>query len=229
MGEKLGGYIDLEGNIVRDGDEVVWKGKVYEVIYVSWMYVNLQGHGNLHLPFKVGTPKKLHPNREATMESGTLKELNVKPGDVVKYYGEKEYTVAEGNKLIHPGGNIQPYDGWDTVGYFSIVSRAAPEPKLWKDMSPEEKGALLLAEYEGKTIEFWNGPLGWVEASPLWDSYRAYRVKPEPVVETVALYNDPNGGWSFYEDSGTYKRSYSITFDLVDGKPDCNSIKMEEI
>lgn len=59
--------------------------------------------------------------------------------------------------------------------------------KLWKDMTPEEKGALLLAYHEGKVIEhtIWSSK-EWFEAkkgvhSPLsWHDDLAYRVKPEP-------------------------------------------------
>ena len=59
--------------------------------------------------------------------------------------------------------------------------------KLWKDMTPEEKGALLLAYHEGKVIEhtLWSGN-GWFEIRKDyegrvgWYDDLAYRVKPEP-------------------------------------------------
>lgn len=63
--------------------------------------------------------------------------------------------------------------------------------KLWKDMTPEEKGALLLAYHEGKVIEWCYGfcepstfrvdgssAKGGME--PCWDPKCYYRVKPEP-------------------------------------------------
>jgi hypothetical protein len=40
------------------------------------------------------------------------------------------------------------------VPHWRIVSRAPAAPKLWRDMTPEEKGALLLAAHEGKVIEY---------------------------------------------------------------------------
>lgn len=59
--------------------------------------------------------------------------------------------------------------------------------KLWKDMTPEEKGALLLAYHEGKTIEWkWKGRVEWEEdvkggrAGLSWEGECYYRVKPEP-------------------------------------------------
>ena len=61
--------------------------------------------------------------------------------------------------------------------------------KLWKDMTSEEKGALLLAYHEGKVIE-WGYGYGkdfHVAGSsaeeglyPEWTDYCSYRVKPEP-------------------------------------------------
>ena len=97
-------------------------------------------------------------------------------------------------------------------------------------MTPEEKGALLLARHEGKVIEgFWDGC--WEECDEVhkfaFARFVAYRVKPEPVVETVVIYTgNVNGEWAPYEDLDDTHR---ITFDLIDGKPDCNSIKMKEI
>jgi hypothetical protein len=61
------------------------------------------------------------------------------------------------------------------------------EPKLWKDMTREEKGALLLAEHEGKVIEAFgvSYPDVWYETDPCWDDECPYRIKPEPKRETV--------------------------------------------
>lgn len=61
--------------------------------------------------------------------------------------------------------------------------------RLWKDMTPEEKGALLLAYHEGKVIEFSfpEDGLGWWSTSKddgggvlSWHSNGCYRVKPQP-------------------------------------------------
>lgn len=56
-------------------------------------------------------------------------------------------------------------------------------PKLWRDMTDAEKGALLLAHHEGKEIEYTDLPanLKWYKCSnPLWLDTVAYRIKPEP-------------------------------------------------
>ena len=57
------------------------------------------------------------------------------------------------------------------------------EPKLWRDMAPEEKGALLLAEHEGEFIEAFGVemPDEWRrDGYPSWADDVAYRVKPDP-------------------------------------------------
>lgn len=52
-------------------------------------------------------------------------------------------------------------------------------------------------------------------------------VKPEPVRETVKLFSHSVSlVWSSERDEFDTHR---ITFDLIDGKPDCDSIKMGEI
>jgi hypothetical protein len=60
------------------------------------------------------------------------------------------------------------------------------QPKLWKDMTDAEKGALLLAVHEGAEID-WNCQVarggGWAG----WATPYAYRVKPKaPKVETFS-------------------------------------------
>jgi hypothetical protein len=107
--------------------------------------------------------------------------------------------------------------------------------KTWKDMSPEEKGALLLAHHEGKVIE-WK-PLEnklwhvFRQRGPLhWDDCYCYRVKPEPVVEEVVMFTKiPSSYWGWTADGCAVDRTHKITFNTVDGEPDCSSIKMEKL
>lgn len=104
------------------------------------------------------------------------------------------------------------------------------KPKKWGEMTPEEKGALLLAHHEGKEIQFLSSYRGWEEAEPRWSAWLPYRVKPEPKRETVTLLTAHYFGWvaeppQYRGDSDTHR----ITFDLIDGEPDCTSIRMEKI
>ena len=51
--------------------------------------------------------------------------------------------------------------------------------------------------------------------------------RAEHVVDTVTLYGADNGdGWAF---PAAYDRFHRITFDTIDGEPDCKSIKMEKL
>ena len=147
------------------------------------------------------------------MTGKTLKELNVQPGDVVELTESKERYVI-GENPYKTLGHVKLVRGflhdWHIV---TIVSRAVDTPKLWRDMTPEEKGALLLAHHEGEVIEFWDGGDEWNEIKPRWHHVHAYRIRPEPKVEVVT-----------FEHAGC-----RFTFDTIDGKPDCDSVKMEEL
>ena len=86
--------------------------------------------------------------------------------------------------------------------------------KTWSELSDIEKGALLLAHHEGKTIEYtlpWRKDWETCCEEPCWSPNVTYRVRP-----VVDLRSIP------YKD-------YTITFKLIDGVPDCNSIWMEKV
>lgn len=107
-------------------------------------------------------------------------------------------------------------------------------PKTWGEMTPEEKGALLLAHHEGKEIDFYQSG-NWVTIGFgfNWFQEYAYRVKPEPKRETVRLLGYGTFANVLREDCLTEvdrrTAKYAITFDTIDGKPDCASIRMEAL
>lgn len=53
------------------------------------------------------------------------------------------------------------------------------DPIKWKDMTPEQKGALLLAHHEGKVIERYRFARWGATKAPNWYSDSPYRVKPQ--------------------------------------------------
>jgi hypothetical protein len=53
------------------------------------------------------------------------------------------------------------------------------DPIKWRDMTPEQKGAVLLAHHEGKVIERYAEHRWGVVDVPNWFKDRAYRVKPD--------------------------------------------------
>jgi hypothetical protein len=99
--------------------------------------------------------------------------------------------------------------------------RNEDKPKIWLDMTPEEKGALLLAEHEGKAIEVFGlaYPDEWHEDYPVWEDNCAYRIKPKPKRRTAEIWVGAYEGLD---------NTHKITFDVIDGKPDPSSIKIED-
>jgi hypothetical protein len=163
------------------------------------------------------------------MTGKTLKELNAQPGDVVSF-GNGPYTITKID-----GGLFYAKDKHGAICgplgdavLWHIVSRAVDTPKLWRDMTPEEKGALLLAHHEGEVIEVQKttGSIWYKATKPIWHSDYAHRIRPEPKVETVTIRWQPSGA-AVYSSGNGY--THRITFNLIDGKPDCDSVKMEEL
>ena len=112
-----------------------------------------------------------------------------------------------------------------------LIEEWVETPKTWSEMTDAEKGALLLAEHEGKDIECFQKTLNdWVAVNyPMFNPDIAYRVKSEPKREAVRLYGGVyyNNRWVW----GDAQKSdtHCITFDTVNGKPVCDSIRMELI
>lgn len=127
---------------------------------------------------------------------GTLKELGVKPGDVVELVCG-DFCGFSRDQTDKPKKLTVDDRGWASIGGFGynpsldekynrkfrLISRAAETPKLWRDMTPEEKGALLLAHHEGKSVEFTRSSMGYkwmiVAGRSEWCDGNAYRVKPK--------------------------------------------------
>ena len=173
---------------------------------------------------------------DAMSEVGTLKELGVKVGDVVELihtgrnsdnFGKVERglrgTIGKDKHVYIAGHGSFTYD-YDAK--FRMVARAL---KLWSDLTPAEKGALLLAHHEGKTVQGARVdiPDDWRVTAIGLDNH-AYRIKPsEPKVETVTWYSSAKmKGAGEVKGPKTTNR---ITFQTIDGKPDCASVKMEEV
>ena len=178
----------------------------------------------------------------------TLAELDVKPGDVVRY-DNLEYEVMHPDG--HPWLNVSRIwgkrgsrDNWidETCPACTIVSRAneptEDKPKTWGEMTDAEKGALLLARLNGGTVEgFFETDTSVVKRWFVWcrDDYMdriPYRIRKEPLRETVTLSireaNSKHGDWYTPGTPGS-PPTHTITFDTIDGKPDCASITMAKL
>ena len=148
-------------------------------------------------------------------------------------------TVTEDYGSGHVKATICGGDGFAFFMHSYTYEEYAPQPpasqddtpKLWRDMAPEEKGALLLAHHEGKEIEIMSEK--WVTSNkPIFHDVYAYRIKPEVKVEVVVLYGHRGkdkrrrkGSWGFQINSSK-ENTHRITFNTIDGKPDPASIKM---
>ena len=151
----------------------------------------------------------------------------------------KYYTTRDGHTVGPATRNDDGYFPWNIPrnGNFLAYNNdgtaclddsewdiVAEVPTLWCDMTPEQKGALLLAHHEGKVIEtFYAGK--WKVCQPEWVDECAYRVAPRR--KTVTLYG---AGYEWTQaDLPCEDDTHRITFDLLDGEPDCTSIKMEKL
>lgn len=184
-------------------------------------------------------------------ETGTLAELKVKPGDVVEFVsGEvKGFDIGHryaceagkdgfGREAVGPinvlGGCIP---GRSAALEWRIISRASDTPKTWGEMTDAEKGALLLKFHDGANPQSCDSLEDeWIDDPYVLEmgceDQRFYRAEPEPKRETVTIEGWVNGVNDAYfdtEDSFRDIKDLRITFDVVDGKPDCSSVRMEEV
>jgi hypothetical protein len=101
-----------------------------------------------------------------------------------------------------------------------LIAEWADEPTLWRDMTPEEKGALLLARHEWKMIQcsFDGGPWSDCEGGVLWLGGMSYRVKPEPAVETVTLFGGYVGEVWGFADFRMAADTHKLALTIIDGE-----------
>ena len=174
---------------------------------------------------------------------GTLTELGLKVGDGVEcvrsvynnFIAGKIYKANDVGLIVDEVGN----QCGTSLSTFRVISRASEEPKTWGQMTDEEKGTLLLAKHEGKVIEWFDtkgASDNWMEC-PAFGNHMskmilgfAYRVKPEPVVETVSINVGVfQGDCLDFGRNGTEGNTHRITFEVKDGEPDVATIAMEKL
>jgi hypothetical protein len=146
------------------------------------------------------------------------------------------HTFTEEGRFLH----MSEDNSLDLVAEWS-EEPAKPEPaapKLWRDMTPEEKGALLLAHHEGKLIESrWLGENWTPTCAPEWYLGASYRIRPEPKRETVTLYTAIPSSVYQWLDHRMEGDTHKVTLPLVDGdmplgiytSPDGHTIIVERI
>jgi len=88
-------------------------------------------------------------------------------------------------------------------------------PILWQDMTPEQKGALLLAHHEGKEIErhYFDG---WRSVKDIGYKGIAYRAKPAPkTTEHVLYWVRGSDATTFIGDKDTHRLTIRHTGDTL--------------
>lgn len=102
------------------------------------------------------------------------------------------------------------------------------KPKTWGEMTREEKGALLLAHHKEEVIDYWeDGSWHLSYCGPGWSGETAYRIKPEHKVETIVMYGRAQDG--FGDGPRLNRDTHRLTFNVIDGEIDCDSVKLEEL
>jgi len=132
-------------------------------------------------------------------EYKTLRDLDVRPGDTVRHEDGLLRTVEDIGSNSCCGMMDGSFWFWGSPEW-SLVSRAednqpysGDEPIPLRDMTAEQIGLLVKASFAGKVIEAWNADGSFwfrMAAKPLWTPAAAYRVCPEPHIETVDLIAD---------------------------------------
>lgn len=137
MKQEVGTARELDMQV---GDVVDWAGGRDTVLSVrvvpedpfkGCIKLNLIGHGEGIFDDEIFTII----SRAATPETGTLAELDVKPGDVVEdTYDGTVFTVSIVDGMVHgdtkwPGGSFTQVDSWNLNGLntWRIISRATPQ------------------------------------------------------------------------------------------------------
>ena len=155
------------------------------------------------------------------------------PNDAWPFWCNYELTRTGKIYFRWNGASQDGEDVYDSD--LDLIAEWTDTPSTWGELTDAEKGALLLAEYEGGnfTLQYRHDPSDTWGEKHIRDGFGddvTYRIKPEPVVETVTLsVGDPEGKWINACDPKSFFVSHTITFTTKDGEPDLASITMERI
>jgi len=163
-------------------------------------------------------------------KTGSISEIGAKVGDIVEcvHWKGDFYTEGKCYPVVNRYGCMQFSIGTlDILGEWKMVTKKElpyghvqlPDGSTVDLLSQDVKSALINCKliYQYFTNNGWK-----VIDIPYWVNTTTYRVKPQPKIETVTL---DSADIRFKE----FLRGATITFNLIDGVPDCNSIKMEKL
>lgn len=152
------------------------------------------------------------------METGTLQELNVKPGDVVECVDSISVCYTNGIQYTIGGEDddgLTVYQG-EQGSAFRIVSRASDTPRPFGELTDAEGWS------EWTSASEWDVSKYDVQMECI-DGIHRVRTRPRQPVQfdIYAKYG------KLYPDAYPKTHRISVTFD--GGDPDCASIKMEPL
>ena len=154
----------------------------------------------------------------------TLAELDVRPGDVVRWDGRIDYTV---------GAWKHEYDAWGILGageehttlimnkQYEVVSRAneptEDKPKTWGEMTRLEQGEILVDDHNGLPIEAFVHSDFWEEKKNGFPYFpnKSYRTRKEPVRGTTVRYGRARDFLGFEPDA---RDNCKLHFPTLDGE-----------
>jgi len=144
-----------------------------------------------------------------------------------------DYGVAWPRGKTEPGTPEWMLDGTPNedfmTGYDALVAEWVEDdtPKTWAEMTEEEQREIAFRAMNGEQVQLYAqgyGWGGWDGQTPFCEIPFPIRIKPKR--ERVTLYGrNGSDGWAFDYCSG--KCHHRITFDVIDGQPDIDTIRME--
>jgi len=156
----------------------------------------------------------------------------------MKSNSHEVWAYVSQERTYRQDGTWHRFDETDNDLIAEWTDEPTEKPKTWGEMTDTEKGALLLADLKGEHIQYRHRIITdskWLNFStgsgPSWGDQYSYRVRPpEPKVETLelfGLFRDDSFGILVSEQ--IYSDTHKFTLQTRDGKPDCATIRMEEI
>ena len=167
------------------------------------------------------------------METGTLKELNVKPGDVVMLGGwRKKIPMTVGPDMVarsEDNSYTMTVEKSTDPDWF-IISRATPTPDLTAITTPFG----LLDQATQDALRAHGGPYDWY-ASNGWqhvvinnfEDHMTYRLQPELYLENVSIDAWFGGSGGVYVTRLHDGIPVRVTFNRINGVIDLASYKVE--
>jgi len=169
---------------------------------------------------------KIEVGDKVELNNGEVHEVDQMVGN------DPDYVTPEGYgpfvidySLYHQDGRFADCGHEDILSVKRIISRASDDtPKLWRDMTDEAQSSYY-------SLAGWIAHNATPRGIELWNEFVEHLgIKPEPLRETVTLEGNhtKSMGWIFGS-RHPQNTTHRITFKLIDGEPDCDSIKMEKL